>query len=53
MRYMLYVKHIDPVNNMKIECCDKDDLAHYASSCIRQGYIEVRAIIEEAEVNVD
>lgn len=49
MKYMLYVKGIDAENDMTIECHDADDLANYASECIKQGYIEVKAkaIIEE------
>lgn len=50
-RYTLYVKDTNPENNMTIECSDKDDLAHYASSCIKQGYVEVKAIIEEGQAD--
>jgi hypothetical protein len=46
-KYMLYVKDTDEENNMEIQCRDADDLALYASECIKQGYIEVIAKVED------
>ncbi|WP_165000292.1 hypothetical protein [Anaerophilus nitritogenes] len=46
MKYMLYIKDNDTENNMTIECNDANDLAKYASESIKQGYTDVRAVIE-------
>lgn len=47
MKYTLIVEDHASENNMNIECNDKEDLAHYASEVIKQGYKTVTAKIEE------
>jgi hypothetical protein len=47
MKYTLTVEAHEPENNMTIQCSDKEDLAHYASEVIKQGYKTVTAKIEE------
>ncbi|ABR48741.1 hypothetical protein Amet_2589 [Alkaliphilus metalliredigens QYMF] len=46
MRYMIYVKDENQTNNMTIECHDAEEMAEYASKCIKQGYREVKAVTE-------
>lgn len=45
-KYVLYVKHDNPDNDIVIHCTDINDIAKYAGMCIRQGYREVKAVVE-------
>lgn len=41
-RFVVYVEHDDPKNNMEIECSDIKDMDHYANACREQGYKNVK-----------
>jgi hypothetical protein len=46
MKYVLYLKDKESFNRTKIECFDAKELAKYAAAAIKQGYKEVKAVVE-------
>lgn len=51
IKYIIYVKHDDPFNDMEITCDDANEMARCAAACIKQGYKEVRAVVESEASN--
>lgn len=37
-KYIVYANHIEPENNIRIECSDIEDMDKYKKECERQGY---------------
>ena len=46
MRYIIYVKGHKEEDDTAIKCANKEDMAEYAAECIKQGYKEVKAVVE-------
>lgn len=49
-KYILYLKHKKPGNNMKLECTTAQEAAKYKRKAIKQGYlVEVKKEGEHGE----